>query len=86
MPRKSAAELSVVPIDARMRRLGPPASLTEAERKLFADLVASSKPDHFRSSDLPLLCRYVEAAVMAERAADELRQNPIVNGRASPWR
>jgi hypothetical protein len=85
MPRKSAAELSVVPIDARSRRLGPPASLGEAERKLFADLVATNKPNHFQRSDLPLLCRYVEATVMAERAAAELRDNPVINGRASPW-
>ena len=60
MPRKSAAELSVISIDARESRLRPPESLGERERQLFVDLVAGSKASHFQATDLPLLCRYCE--------------------------
>jgi hypothetical protein len=85
MPRKSAAALSVVSLDAATPRLRPPATLSEAERALFVDLISTNRAEHFQQSDLPLLCRYVEAAVMAERAAAELRENPVINGKASPW-
>jgi hypothetical protein len=85
MPRKSSEALRVVSVDARDVRLSPPTSLSTPERDLFADLVATNKPEHFRSSDLPLMCRYVEACIMAERAAEELRQKPVVNGKPSPW-
>jgi hypothetical protein len=57
---------------------------SEPERKLFADLVAAN-PAHFRSSDLPLLCQYVQAATLSEQAAVELRVSPVVGGRPSPW-
>jgi phage terminase small subunit len=86
MPRKSAASLSVIPIDGRSSRLRPPASLSEAERIAFVDLVSACKPDHFQDSDLPLVCRYVEASVLAEQAATQLRlEGPVVAGRVSPW-
>jgi phage terminase small subunit len=86
MPRKSAAELSVIPIDQRASRLRPPASLSEAERTMFIDLVAAVDAKHFRPSDLPLLCRYCEAVVLAEQAAAELRRaGAVVNGKPSPW-
>jgi hypothetical protein len=59
--------------------------LTAPERELFLKIVGTNKPEHFQPSDVPLMCRYVEAVIMAERAAEELRQNPVVNGKASPW-
>ncbi len=59
--------------------------MSEPEARLFKDIVASCAQDHFRQSDLALLCRYVEAAVMADRAAEELRQAPVVDGKPSPW-
>ena len=88
MPRNLSAELStlsVVSIDARAARLSPPDSLSAPERELFLRIVGTNKPAHFQPSDTPLMCRYVEAVIMAERAAEELRQNPVVNGKASPW-
>ena len=50
-------------------------------------LVAASDPRHFTASDVPLLARYCDSCILAERAADELRQGggPVVNGKASPW-
>jgi hypothetical protein len=85
MPRKSAADLKVIAIDGRQSRLRPPASLSEAERNLFASLVAANSPAHFKTSDLPLLCQYVQAAVLNDQAAAELRTSPVVNGKPSPW-
>jgi phage terminase small subunit len=86
MPRRSAASLSVVSLDRRASRLRPPAHLSEAERSAFVDLVSACKPGHFQASDLPLLCRYVEASVLAEQAATELRrEGPVIAGRVSPW-
>jgi phage terminase small subunit len=87
MPRKSAAALALGPlsVDGRPKRLQPPNTLSDREQVLFVDLVASSKPEHFRPSDLPLLCRYVEASCLAQQAAQELRLGAVVGGKPSPW-
>jgi hypothetical protein len=63
----------------------PPPHLPERAREVFVDLVLANKPDYFTASDLPLLCRYSEAAAMAERAAAAMAKTPIVDGKASPW-
>jgi phage terminase small subunit len=84
--RKSAAELSTPAIGVLETRLKPPSSLSVAERKAFLGLVRACHEDHFVPSDLPLLCRYCEAIVLAETAALELRRDgAVVNGRPSPW-
>ena len=85
MPRKSAASLSIITPDGRPTRLHPPASLGKAERALFVDLVAACAPTHFRPSDLPLLCRYCETAILGEQAAHELRNGTVIDGKPSPW-
>lgn len=86
MPRKSTAALLLPPVDGASPRLKPPASLSAPEAQLFRDLIAAVDRKHFRSSDLPLLCRYVEAAVLAEEAARELREHgAVIDGRPSPW-
>jgi hypothetical protein len=59
--------------------------LSDAERTVFVDLVTTCDPTHFQPSDLPLLCRYCEAAVLAEQAALELRRGAVVDGKPSPW-
>ncbi len=71
--------------DSHHKRLQPPSSLNAAERSVFENLIAATRPDHFIASDLPLLARYCEAIVLGDRAAVELRKNTIVNGKASPW-
>jgi phage terminase small subunit len=83
--RKSAAALSAIAVDSKPDRLRPPASLSDAERTVFVDLVTACDPKHFRPSDLPLLCRYCEATVLAEQAALELRRGAVVDGKPSPW-
>ena len=87
MPRKSAASLSVIPLDSRRSRLRPPASLSEAARTVFLGIVTGAKSNHFQATDLPLLVRYCEAAVLAQEAAEHLRlEGPVViAGRISPW-
>jgi hypothetical protein len=69
----------------RVTRLRPPLSLAEPEAKLFKQIISNCAHDHFRQSDLPLLCRYVEASILAERAAQQLRDAPVVDGKPSPW-
>jgi phage terminase small subunit len=83
--RISAAELSVIGVDGQLARPLPPAALSEPERELFSSIVGGCDAEHFRQTDLPLLSRYCEAAVLAEQAALELRNGAVVNGKPSPW-
>jgi hypothetical protein len=84
--RRSAAEYEVPVIDVRRCRLQPPPQLGKDEAQRFADLVDSCDPAHFALSDLPLICRYVEADVLAERAAQELRDGgPVIGGKPNAW-
>ena len=83
--RKSAAALAMIPIDGKPNRLQPPESLSEAESKVFIDLVTACEPQHFRPADLPLLVRYVEACVLADQAAEQLRLGAVIEGKPSPW-
>ena len=59
--------------------------MSEPGRKVFVDLVMSSRPDQFQPTDLPLLVRYAEAAALAEKAEGEIARKPLVKGKASPW-
>jgi phage terminase small subunit len=83
--RKSAAALSIIGVDGQQARPFPPACLSEQERELFASIVGGCDADHFRQTDLPLLSRYCEAAILAEHAALELRNGAVVDGKPSPW-
>ena len=85
MPRKSAAELSVPSVDGRPPRLRPPASLSEAERKVFIDTVSACKPEHFRPSDLPLLSRYAEIVALSDHTAKQLRADVASQAYPSDW-
>ena len=76
---------AIVGLTGNSSRLEPPASLPDAERKTFLDLVNGCDPEHFRLCDLPLLVRYSESIVLADRAAQELRKGAIIKGRTSPW-
>ncbi len=83
--RISAAAMSVIGVGGEQARPSPPACLSGPERELFAALVTGCDADHFRQTDLPLLSRYCEAAILAERAALELRNGAVVDGKPSPW-
>jgi len=83
--RISAAAMSLIGVGGEQARPSPPACLSGPERELFAALVTGCDADHFRQTDLPLLSRYCEAAILAEQAALELRNCAVVDGKPSPW-
>ena len=84
--RKSAASYETISVDGSPDRLQPPDHLSADERRRFTEIVANCDARHFRHSDLPLLCRFVEADALAERAAQELRKNAVLkNGKPNPW-
>ena len=71
MPRRSAASLHF-PAVTRVERLQAPPDLSQDERALFVGIVATNPADHFRASDLPLLCSYVRAILLEREAAAHL--------------
>lgn len=75
MPRKSRAELAVIPIQPADHRLRPPDDLGPDEAALFRYLVTSLPPSHFVEADRPLLTLYCEAVCMARRSAAGLAKN-----------
>jgi hypothetical protein len=69
--------------DSRPR---PPASLGEAERRVFCDLIASCPAGQFQASDTPLLCRWAELSVLCEVAMAEMTAHGVVDGdKPSAW-
>jgi hypothetical protein len=84
--RKPFESVEVVPYGYD-RRLRPPDSLGEPEKRAFLDLVLSVPTSQFRACDLGLLCRYAELVVMAEQAAGELAAQGMVtaDGKVSAW-
>ena len=77
MPRTPAAAFGVAPVAAISKRLKPPDSLSEGAKAEFIRIVMAEKADHFRKSDLPLLCSYCESAALIERAVRELQQPDV---------
>jgi phage terminase small subunit len=84
--RKSAASLDAITVDSSPDRLQPPDHLSADERQRFTEIVSNCDARHFRPSDTTLLCRFVEADALAEKAAAELRKNPVIEGnKPSAW-
>ena len=68
MPRRSAASLSVVSLDAaRAARLRPPSSLTKVEQSIFSELAANAP--HLRAADVMLLASLAQATNLSRRTA-----------------
>jgi hypothetical protein len=59
----------VTPYGSGSRRLRPPASLGDAERKAFLDLITAAPSTQFTALDLPLLCAWAETVALRERMA-----------------
>ena len=76
MPRKSAASQSIIGPSSSSTRLKPPATLSKAERDVFADLVSSNDAKHFRPSDMALLVAYSEAAALQASTAPQVIASP----------
>jgi hypothetical protein len=90
MPRKSAAELSVIPAPTgRYSRLSPPRPRDDAPAdvaEVFRELVRSAPADHFRGGDGALLEQYAQSIILARKAYDELSTNgPVIDNKPSPW-
>lgn len=88
MPRKSAAELAAPAVITGMpKRLRPPDTLSEGARTEFLRVVTAEKADHFRKSDLSLLCAFCESAALAERSIKEaMLENPPNRRWLAAWR
>ena len=73
--RPSADDLNIVPFHPAGSRVQTPDDLTASEAALFKHLVHSCAPDHFVSSDVPLLVSYVQSRMQATLAT-RLRLSP----------
>jgi hypothetical protein len=77
--RRSAAALSVIPVDVRRTPSPPDARLSEAEKELWADLISSRRPNWFAGAEVILECyvttfshyRQAEAWLAEVRPDDE---------------
>jgi hypothetical protein len=81
------ATYDLTPFGFPDERLRPPASLGDLEKRAFLDLIDRVPAGQFRESDLPLICRWCELTVVAERAAAEMSAGNLVtdDDRPSPW-
>jgi len=88
MPRKSRAELSmgfphIEPLPTPLR---PRADAPVKVREIFATLVRSVPPNHFRRGDADLIEQLAQSIALARRAYAELEASgPVIDGKASPW-
>jgi phage terminase small subunit len=69
-------------VDGSSPRLAPPSSLNDAEKKIWAAVVAHA--DHLRQTDTPLLSRYVEVVSLSNHAAEQMRIDHL-QGRPACW-
>jgi phage terminase small subunit len=85
--RPPYATVDVSPFDIPAPRIRPPDCLSDLEKKVFRDLVATCPAGQFKKSDVGLLCRWAELSVMAEQAAFEMTTHGRVtpDGKVSPW-
>jgi hypothetical protein len=83
--RKSASSFVLPAVDGRPERLEPPATLSEDERNIFEQLVASVDRRHFRPSDLPLVVAYVQAIFFEREAARQMKANPAEGKHVTAW-
>jgi phage terminase small subunit len=72
--KPSAAALNLAVIDTQARRLKAPDFLNEREAEIFRSIVDSCAPDHFRKSELPLLCSYCTACNLSRWHAHEVNE------------
>lgn len=73
MPRNGSYGYLAPSIAVSATRLVAPKSLTDVERQIFAEIVASVKAGHFAPGDQPILCEY--ARLTAHLAAEWEKQH-----------
>ena len=81
MPRKSAAELAVVPrLADHHRRITAPDGMTVEKTELFRKIVEDCDARHFAQSDAPLLRTYCQAILLGELAFASAQASPSALG------
>ena len=84
--RKPYTTMDIHPYGELDDRLKPPDSLGPAEKRVFWSLITQVPVTQFQPADLPLICRWCELTVVADRAAAEMATGNLVeNGLPSPW-
>ena len=77
MPRKSAAELAIVPrLADHYRRITAPDGMTPEETSLFKRIVEDCQPLHFSQADAVLLRTYCQSVLLVELAFLAAQQSP----------
>jgi phage terminase small subunit len=85
MPRRSAASLHF-PNLSRVDRLSPPLDLSQDERTVFLDVIATTPADHFHPSDAPLLATYCRQILLEREAASHLATGGhVIDGKPNAW-
>jgi phage terminase small subunit len=87
MPGRPPFETTdATPFGVPSPRLKPPATLGPAEKAAFLALVTQAPAQQFALVDLPLIVRWCELTVMAERAMRRLAaEGEVVDGKQNPW-
>ena len=90
MGRPPHETTDIAPFGVESGRLRPPGHLGEQQQRAFLDLVTTCPRSQFVAADIPLLCRWAELIVMAEKAVLEMqREGMVVDGqhgpKVSPW-
>jgi phage terminase small subunit len=76
--RQSVTALSVAPV-APWARIEPPPHLTESQRKLWADVVATKPAEWFKADSAPVLETYCQAVDNYRRTQQALDETPALD-------
>ena len=71
MPRRSSADLAVIPIKPRDHRLQPPDDLEPNAAAIFRDVVMSCPASQFAAADVHLLVAFAQAVQISRRSAGD---------------
>ena len=73
---RSTADLSVVDITT-IPRIRPPASLSPAEAKTFAAIIAMAPADHFAPSDAPIVAVYAQPILLNQHSFKQIGEGDL---------
>src|SRR5262245_37533523 len=67
--RRSQDNLSVIPVENMRHQLQPPDHLSQTEKELFREVVASAPATHFAGADVFLLTKFAQVTALLQSAA-----------------
>src|SRR5262245_45382 len=79
MPRRSVFEQLSLNAEGGAKRVRCPDDAPPDVRRLFDQVVASCRVEHFRESDVLLLIEYCEVAALTARANAQLRNECLIS-------